>query len=128
MITEYNTNSVLFIVVNLDTFFLSHRKEIALEAQRQGFDVTVVAHNSGKKTEIESLGVTFIDLPNVKSVKNLFYELKCFLFLISLYSRMKPDIIHHVGLKLILYGTLAARIAGIKNIVNAVSGLGILFT
>jgi hypothetical protein len=70
----------------------------------------------------------FIDLPNSKSIQSLFKEFKIFIFLFDLYKKQKPDIVHHVGLKLILYGTIAAQFAEIKNIVNAVSGLGILFS
>jgi putative NADH-flavin reductase len=118
----------LFIVVNVDSFFLSHRKEIAVMAKKEGFKVTIIAHDTGKKTEIESLGLHFIDLPNPKSIQNLFKEFKIFIFLFALYKKQKPDIVHHVGLKLILYGTIAAQFAGVRNIVNAVSGLGILFS
>jgi hypothetical protein len=41
---------------------------------------------------------------------------------------MKPDIVHHVGLKTILYGTLAAKFTHVNCILNSVSGLGILFS
>jgi hypothetical protein len=121
-------NKRLFIIVNIDSFFLSHRKEIALEAGKKRFDVTVIANDTGKGKEIEALGVKFINLPNAKSIQNLLKELKIFIFLLSLYKHEKPDIVHHVGLKLILYGTIAARMAGVKNVVNAVSGLGIFFS
>jgi len=46
----------------------------------------------------------------------------------NLYKKEKPDIVHHVGLKTILWGTLAAKLAKVKGIVNAVSGLGIIFS
>jgi len=118
----------LFIVVNLDSFLLSHRKEIALAAKQHGFKVTIIAHDTGKRGEIEALGFRFINLPNVKSMKNIFKEFRILLFLFLLYKESKPDIVHHIGLKLILYGTTVAKFAGTKNIVNAVSGLGILFS
>jgi len=118
----------LFIIVNVDSFLLSHRKEVAIAAQQNGFEVTIVAHNTGRKEEIENLGFRFIDLPNAKSIQNIFKEFKILIFLFSLYKKYKPDIVHHVGLKLILYGTTAAKFTGIKNIVNAVSGLGIFFS
>ena len=35
---------------------------------------------------------------------------------------------HHVGLKVILWGGLAAKLAGVKGVVNAVSGLGVMFS
>ena len=61
----------LFIIVNLDTFFLSHRKEIALRARQKGFDVTIVAKDTGKGDEIKGLGLNFINLPINKAGLNL---------------------------------------------------------
>ena len=53
----------LFVVVNVDWFFLSHRKDIALEAQKAGYNVTIVTKDTGKKKDIEALGLQVIDLP-----------------------------------------------------------------
>lgn len=117
----------LFIVVNVDWFFLSHRKEIALAAQKEDYDVTIVTNNTGMKPVIESLGLSVIDLPMNRSGKNIIQELSTLRFLFQLYKREKPDVVHHVGLKTILWGTFAAKLAKVKGIVNAVSGLGILF-
>ncbi len=47
--------------------------------------------------------------------------------LVSLYRRLRPDLVHHVTAKPILYGTLAARIARVPAVVNAVTGLGEVF-
>ena len=38
----------LFIVVNVDWFFLSHRLPVALAAQEAGWDVTIVTADTGK--------------------------------------------------------------------------------
>jgi glycosyltransferase involved in cell wall biosynthesis len=58
---------------------------------------------------------------------NIFEELKTLNFLRKLYAKEKPEVIHHVGMKTILWGTLAAKFAGAKAVVNAVSGLGGFF-
>jgi hypothetical protein len=118
----------LFIVVNVDWFFLSHRKGIALSAQKNGYDVTVVTKDTGKKQYIEALGLKVIDLPMNRSGQNIIEELYTCWFLYRLYRREKPDIVHHVGLKTILWGTLAAKLAKVHGVVNAVSGLGIFFS
>lgn len=47
----------LFIVVNVDWFFLSHRKDIALSAQKNGYDVTVVTKDTGKETVYRGFGL-----------------------------------------------------------------------
>ena len=118
----------LFIVVNVDWFFLSHRKDIALSAQENGYEVTVVTKDTGKKQYIEALGLKVIDLPMNRSGQNIIEELYTCWFLYRLYRREKPDIVHHVGLKTILWGTLAAKLAKVHGVVNAVSGLGIFFS
>ena len=118
----------LFIVVNVDWFFLSHRKEIALAAKKEGLDVTIVTKNTGKKSEIISLGLKVIDLPMSRSGKNVLKELSTLQFLYNLYKKERPDIVHHVGSKTILWGTLAAKFAKVNGVVNAVSGLGVFFS
>lgn len=120
--------SRLLMVVNEDRFFLSHRKEIALRAQQEGYDVTLVAKNTGRRTEVEALGLKMIELPINPTGENIIEELKTFRFLFSLYRRMKPDVVHHVGLKNILWGGLAAKLVGVPGVVNAVSGLGVMFS
>ena len=118
----------LFIVVNVDSFFLSHRKDIALRAVKEGYDVTIIASDTGKSQEIKSLGLKFINLPINKTGTNIFQELKTFKFLYSLFKKEKPHIVHLVGLKTILWGGLAARLRKINGLVTAVSGLGVMFS
>lgn len=121
-----NKNKLL-MVVNEDWFFLSHRKDIALKAQESGWDVTIVAHDSGKGDEIKKLGLKFINLPIDSTGMNPAHELNTLRFLCKLYRKNQDAIIHHVGLKNILWGGLAAKKEKVKGVVNAVSGLGSLF-
>ena len=118
----------LFFVVNVDKFFLSHRKEIAISAKKRDYDVTIVTHFSGKQDEIRELGFHVINLPENPTGMNPLDEIRTFLFLRKLYLKEKPDIIHHVGIKPMLWGTLAATLTRQRNVVNAVSGTGFLFS
>ena len=117
----------LFIIVNVDWFFLSHRKEIALAAKKAGWDVTIVTADTGKLKDIEAIGLKTINLPMSRSGMNIKEEMGTMWFLYNLYKHEKPDVVHHVGMKTILWGTLAARFAGVNGVVNAVSGLGGFF-
>ena len=117
----------LFIIVNVDWFFLSHRKDVAIAAQLAGWDVTVVTADTGKLKDIEAIGLKTIDLPMSRSGMNLQEELGTLNFLSKLYKRERPDVVHHVGMKTILWGTLAAKFAKVHGVVNAVSGLGGFF-
>lgn len=117
----------LFIVVNADWFFLSHRLPVGLAAKTAGWDVTVVTPDTGKQHIIREAGLKAIDLPMTRSGTNPLYEMRTLLFLVRLYRKERPDVVHHVGMKAILYGTLAAKLCKIGGVVNAISGLGSFF-
>lgn len=117
----------LFIIVNVDWFFLSHRLPVALAAQQAGWDVTIVTADTGKLKDIEAKGLKTINLPMSRSGMNIKEELGTLSFLRELYKREKPDVVHHVGMKTILWGTLAAKFAHVNGVVNAISGLGGFF-
>jgi glycosyltransferase involved in cell wall biosynthesis len=59
--------------------------------------------------------------------QNPFQELRVIAALVQIYRELRPDLVHHVSVKPILYGSLAAQIVGGMAVVNAVSGLGYLF-
>ena len=117
----------LFIVVNQDWFFLSHRLPIGVAAKDAGYDVTIVSEDTGVSGKIREAGLKTINLPINKAGTNIKDEIKTFFFLYKLFKREKPDIVHLVGLKTMLWGSLACRLAGVKAMVSAVCGLGVLF-
>lgn len=118
----------LFIVVNVDWFFLSHRLPIAIKALSEGYKVTIIAKDSGMAHFITEKGLGFINLPFSRSGVTIFKELKSIFWLYKIYIKQKPDIVHHVTLKISVYGSIAAHYAKVKRIVNAISGLGYNFT
>lgn len=117
----------LFIVVNQDFFFLSHRLPIGVAAKDAGYDVTIVSEDTGVSDKIREAGLKTINLPINKAGTNIKDEIKTFFFLYKLFRREKPDIVHLVGLKTMLWGSLACRLAGVKAMVSTVCGLGVLF-
>ena len=117
----------LFIIVNQDKFFLSHRLPIGLAAKDAGYDVTIVSEDTGVSNKIREAGLRTINLPINKAGTNIKDVIKTFFFLYKLFRREKPDIVHLVGLKTMLWGGLACRLAGVKAMVSAVCGLGVLF-
>ena len=118
----------LLMIVNEDRFFLSHRKDIALAAQKAGWDVTVVCKDTGRWDELKALGLKALELPINPTGMNLRQELRTWWFLYTLYIKNRDAVVHHVGLKNILWGGLAAKMARVYGVVNAVSGLGAIFS
>jgi len=121
------TVSRLLFVVNNPAFFLSHRLPIALAAQRAGFDVHVATMDGDSVSRIKEYGLTHHVLPMTRSGKNPIQELKTAWALFRLFRRLRPDVVHLVTIKPVLYGGIAARLAGVPGVVSAISGLGFVF-
>jgi glycosyltransferase involved in cell wall biosynthesis len=117
----------LLIVVNDLGFFLSHRLPIALGARTAGYDVHVATPDNRDRDRLEAHGLRFHPVPIDRSGGHPLREVASFRALLGLYRRLRPSVVHHVTHKPILYGSLAARLAGVPGIVNAVSGLGYAF-
>jgi glycosyltransferase involved in cell wall biosynthesis len=124
----HNCSPVLAFIVNVDWFFYSHRLAIAEKATQEGFEVILITKNTGLKELIENKGIKFYDLNITRSGLNVFKEVTLCIELILLLNKIRPDIIHNVSLKPILYGSIAARFLKTTKIVNAFSGLGYSFT
>lgn len=121
------SSKVLF-VVNVDWFFISHRLCIAEQAVKEGWEVFVAGEDTGRSHEIESKGITFINLPFSRSGTNPKDELKTLLNFYKVYKKIKPDIVHHITLKPVIYGSVVSKLLKIKGTLNAISGLGYNFT
>lgn len=118
----------LLMVANVDWFFISHRLCIAKEAVQHGWNVIVAAEDTGRKDEITAHGIQFVDFKFSRSGTNPVSEIVTVANFIKLYKKVKPDVVHHITLKPIIYGSLAAKACKIKGVVNAVSGLGYNFS
>ena len=118
----------LLLLISEDWYFWTHRRSIAFAALKQGYEVTLVTRVHELQSEIEDAGIKLIPSLMKRSGINPIYELQTIIELIKIYYQEQPDIVHHVAIKSILYGTLAAKIAGINGIVNALGGLGHIFS
>ena len=90
-------NYKLFIVVNQDRFFLSHRLPIGVAAKEAGYDVTIICEDTGSFDKIAEAGLKTINLPIDKAGMNIRKELQTFWFLYKAFRDQKPDIILSAG-------------------------------
>lgn len=118
----------LLFVVNDASFLISHRWPLLMEAQNQGWDIQVASAQSTSLEWIGSQGIKIHTIPFERKGINFFRELRCIFSICLLYLRLKPTLVHHITAKPIIYGGLAARILGIRGVINAVTGLGEVFT
>jgi len=120
---------LVFLVVE-DFGFLSHRLPMARAAQAAGFDVSVITrvNDVATRAAIEAQGFKVYPIHWQRRSIDPFAALREINTIKNYYREIEPDIVHHVALKPIIWGTLAAHWAGVKRIVNAPVGLGYIFT
>jgi len=118
----------LLFVVTEDWYFCSHRLQLAIAAKKAGYNVAVVTQETNHGDEIRRAGLRLIPIKFQRSGMNPFSDLMTIRSLIRIYRTEQPDLIHHVSLKPILYGSIAARFSGISNVINAMTGLGYVFS
>lgn len=127
---EYGAHSKrrLLFVVNNPAFFLSHRLPLALGASEAGYDVHVATMDGLSVPDIVRHGLTHHVIPMSRSGKNPVEETQSIYALWRLFRHLRPDVVHAVTIKPVLYGGIAARLAGVPAYVAAISGLGFIFT
>lgn len=114
--------------VTEDWYFCSHRLSLAIAAQKAGYTVYVITRVTAHGDVIESAGLSLIPISLSRRGKNPLSEAMILKKLIGIYKSIQPEIVHHVALKPVIYGSIAAWIAGVPARVNAMGGLGYLFS
>ncbi len=118
----------LIFVVNDAGFFVSHRLPIADAAQKQGYEIHICTPpNKEHEALFASKHFIFHSAPLKRGKRSLIDEIKYLKYLYDLYKDNNFDIIHHVTIKPVLFGGIAARIAKAKSVVSAISGMGYVF-
>ena len=117
----------LLYFVTEDWYFCSHRLPLAIAARQAGYEVAVVTRVNRHADSIEKAGLRLIPLDLSRGSHNPLADWRAFVALYRILKRERPDILHNVALKPVLYGSLAARLAGVPHVVNALAGLGHIF-
>lgn len=122
-----NKPHLLFLVTE-DWYFCSHRLPLAVAAKNAGFEVSVATRVTDHGKLIEEAGLRLIPLRLSRRSKHPLKEARLIADLVRIYRRERPDIVHQVAMKPVIYGSLAAHLTGVRGVVNALAGLGFLFT
>lgn len=122
-----NDRPRLLYLITEDWYFWSHRVDLARAAREAGYDVIVATRVTDHGERIRGEGFRLEPLELVRRSRNPFREVIAVAELVRLYRRVRPDVVHHVALKPILYGSLAAWFTGIPAVINAFAGLGYTF-
>lgn len=118
----------ILYIINDPGFFLSHRLPIAIEAKRSGYDTNVATGAGDKVKNIKAAGLKYCYLPISRGGINPLSELRLFIAMIRIYRLVRPNLVHLVTIKPVLYGGIIARFLRVPSAVFAISGMGYVFT
>ena len=104
------------------------RMDLARTLKKHGNEVVFISPRDEFTQYLLSENFRWVHFPLEPRGKNIFKELISILFLISFYRREKPDLVNHFTPKGVIYGSLAAKLAGVKRVFNTITGLGYVFS
>ncbi|HZB91933.1 MAG TPA: glycosyltransferase family 4 protein [Stellaceae bacterium] len=114
----------LLYLVTEDWYFWSHRLPMARAAQRAGFAVGVATRVDRHGERIRGEGFALHPLRWRRGSAGPLASLAAIAEIRRLYHRERPRLVHHVALKPAVLGSIAAWLAGVPAVVNAVTGFG----
>jgi glycosyltransferase involved in cell wall biosynthesis len=119
----------IILFANTEWYLYNFRLSLAQALRNEGHEVVLVSPPGKYSQRLEEAGFRWISFPLSRRGTNPLAELATVWRLRNLYRVEKPDIVHHFTVKCVLYGSLAARIAGVRihRIINAITGLGFVF-
>lgn len=120
-------STTLVIAINTAEQFLTHRVHLANEAKLRGYEVWIMCPDSTNVSKIKSLGFNVQLISLNRKGYNPFSEIFYFHSIYKGIKKISPDIYHGFTIKMVIYGTIAARLLRVPNIVNTITGLGYVF-
>ena len=115
----------ILIVSPKNKTVFNFRGDLIREMIALGHDVTVVGPNRDYVEDVLALGISeFIETKMVKDNTSITGDLAYLKMLIRVMKEKKPDLVFGYTIKPVIYGSMAAKIAGVKKIYAMVTGLG----
>jgi glycosyltransferase involved in cell wall biosynthesis len=117
----------IFMFVNVDWFFLSHRLPVAKAAKKNNIDLSVYSEFTKSHAEKKIDGFNFLESPLSRSSTSILHSIFEFFQAYKMIKRAQPDLIHAVTIKPILALGIIARLTS-TPFIGSISGLGPAFS
>ncbi len=118
----------LILFANTDWYLYNFRRSLALALRDAGHELLLISPPGEYGERLRDLGLRWQALPMDRRSLNPLREARLLWHLWRLFRRERPSLVHGFTIKCAVYGSLAARLAGVSARVNAVAGMGYVFT
>lgn len=113
---------------NTDWYLYNFRLSTALQLKQQGAEVVMLSPPGSFGTRFAEHGIRWVTLDMDRASLNPAREAITLRKMVRVLAQERPDLLHNFTVKCAVYGALAARVARVPAVVNAVAGLGYVFT
>ncbi len=117
----------IVMYANTDWYLYNFRRSLALALRRTGYEVLRLSPPGPYGEKLRQLNLRWEPLPMDRRGLNPLREFKLLWHLARLFARERPALVHSFTIKCAVYGSLAARFAGVPARINAVAGMGYVF-
>jgi glycosyltransferase involved in cell wall biosynthesis len=114
----------IVLFANTDWFLYNFKLPLARALRERGHEVVLVSPPGAYGLELRRMGFRWEAFELTRSGVDPFTEWFAVRRLQALYRSLQPDAVHHFTIKCVIYGSIAARAAGVGQVVNSVTGLG----
>ena len=117
----------ILFTANTGWYLYNFRLPLARFLRDRDVDVVMVSPRDAYVPRMEAEGFRCVELKLDRRSINPFRELLVVMRLARIYGDERPAAVHHFTAKCVLYGTLAAKLSGVRAVVNSLTGLGHVF-
>lgn len=119
----------IIIVGHDNQMTANFRGNLIREIISKGFKVIVIGPNQSNTDILFEFGINaFYEIPMNRTGTSFLSDLKYTYRLYKIFKYLKPDYTLNITIKPVIYGAIAAKISGIKNINSLLTGIGYVFT
>lgn len=108
--------------------FFNTRKKLFSSVINKGYDVTLTGYELGYEKKISKMGGKFTQTPVDRSGFNPIKDIILLMTYYKIIKRENIELVHSYTIKPNIYGSIAAKLAGVKNIYPTINGLGYVYT
>jgi glycosyltransferase involved in cell wall biosynthesis len=117
----------VLLVANTDWYLFNFRFSLARFLREKDIEIVLVSPYGRFVHALQEAGFRWVEWDVGRQTLAPWKEIQAIFNLAQIFRREKPDLVHNFTVKPVLYGSIAARVGGIKGVVSSVTGLGYVF-
>lgn len=117
----------IMIIAGKAQSLINFRGELIKKFVSLGNQVIAAAPDSGYEDKLKSISAHYRSIPLQRNGLSILVDIYAFFSLLEVLIKEKPDFLFLYTIKPVIYGSLAARIAGIPHVYSMITGLGYAF-